>query len=131
MSETILVNPIRFGQNHVEITDEEKGIIYNCRKSLLFYKNEPWKKKKNSDSCFEVTMGSYNGAELCEFISTDLLLQLHTIINKNEFGLYRDNGRMIQEYINGQQIDQLRKKIIKIFKKIGFNDTHMLELVLY
>ena len=27
---------------------------------------------------------------------------------------------MIQEYINGQQIDQLRKKIIKIFKESGF-----------
>ena len=27
---------------------------------------------------------------------------------------------MIQEYINDQQIDQLRKKIIKIFKKIDF-----------
>ena len=27
---------------------------------------------------------------------------------------------MIQEYINGQQTDQLRKKIIKVFKKIGF-----------
>ena len=87
--------------------------------------------KKNSDCCFGVTMGSYNGAELCEFISIDLLSQLHTIINKNDFGLYRDDGLMIQEYINGQQIDQLRKKIIKIFKKIGFNDTHMVELVLY
>ena len=27
---------------------------------------------------------------------------------------------MIQEYINSQPIDQLRKKIIKIFKEIGF-----------
>ena len=27
---------------------------------------------------------------------------------------------MIQEYINGQQIDQLRKKFVKIFKEIGF-----------
>ena len=27
---------------------------------------------------------------------------------------------MIQEYINGQQIDQLRKIIIKIVKEIGF-----------
>ena len=27
---------------------------------------------------------------------------------------------MIQEYINGQQIDQLQKKTIKIFKEIGF-----------
>ena len=29
---------------------------------------------------------------------------------------------MIQEYINCQQIDQLRKKIIKIFKEIGFKN---------
>ena len=27
---------------------------------------------------------------------------------------------MIQEFVNGQQIDQLHKKIIKIFKEIGF-----------
>ena len=27
---------------------------------------------------------------------------------------------MIQKYINGQQIDKLRKKITKIFKEIGF-----------
>ena len=45
---------------------------------MLFYKNEPWKKKDG------------------------------------------DDGLMIQEYINGQQIDQLRKKIIKIFKETGF-----------
>ena len=31
-----------------------------------------------------------------------------------------DDGLMIQEYINDQQIDQLRKKIMKIFKKIDF-----------
>ena len=35
-------------------------------------------------------------------------------------GLYRDDGLMIQEYINGLQTDKLRKKIIKIFKEIGF-----------
>ena len=39
---------------------------------------------------------------------------------QNECGLYRDDDLMIQEYINGQQIDQLRKKIIKIFKEIVF-----------
>ena len=30
------------------------------------------------------------------------------------------DGLIIQEYINGQQTDQLHKKIIKIFKKTGF-----------
>ena len=103
----------------------KKGITYHCRKSLLFYKNELWKKKDN-DSCFDVTMGSYDRAEICEFIGTYLLSQLCTIINKNDSGLYRDDGLMIQKYINGQQIDQLRKKIIKIFKEIGFQiDTEI------
>ena len=65
-------------------------------------------------------MGSYNDAELCKFIGIYLLSQLCTIISKSNHGLYRVDSLMIQEYINGQQIDQLRKKIIKIFKKIGF-----------
>ena len=42
---------------------------------------------------------------------------------RNDCGLYGDDGLMIQEYINGQQIDQLRKKVIKIFKEIGFKLT--------
>ena len=65
-------------------------------------------------------MGSYDGTELCGFIGIYLLSQLCTIISKNNCGLYREDRLTIQEYINGQQIDQLRKKIIKIFKKIGF-----------
>ena len=119
ISETILQTAIRFAEEHVEITDEEKIITYDYQKSMLFYKNEPWK-KKDSDSCFDVTMGSYNRRKLCEFIGIYLLSQLCTIISKNDSGLYRDDGLMIQEYINSQPIDQLRKKIIKIFKEIGF-----------
>ena len=118
ISETILQTAIRFAEDHVEITDEEKRIIYHYRKSLLFDKNEPWK-KKDSDSCFDVTMGSYDGAELCEFIGIYLLSQLCTIISKNGCGLYRDDGLMIQEYINGQQIDQLRKKLKKYLRKLA------------
>ena len=36
-------------------------------KSFLFYGNEAWK-KKDADTTFDVTMGSYDGAELCELI---------------------------------------------------------------
>ena len=64
-------------------------------------------------------MGSYDGAETWEFTGI-YLLHLCTIISTNDCGLYRDDGVMIQEYINGQQIYQLRKNITKIFKEIGF-----------
>ena len=65
-------------------------------------------------------MGCFDGAELCEFIGMYLLSQLCTIISKNDCGLYRDDGLMIQEYINGHQIDKLRQEIMKTFKEIGF-----------
>ena len=65
-------------------------------------------------------MGTYDSGELCEFIGIYLLSALCTIISKNVCGLYRDDGLMMQEYKNCQQIDQLRQKIIKIFNEIGF-----------
>ena len=58
VSEIILPTAISFAEDHVEITDKEKK-IYHCRKYLFFCMNEPWK-KKNSDNCFDVTMGSYD-----------------------------------------------------------------------
>ena len=120
--ETILRTAIRFAEDHVESTNEEKRIIFHCRKSLLFYKNEAWK-KKDSGSCFDVKMGIFEGGELCEFIGIYLLSLLRTMISKNDCGLYRDDGLMIREYINGQQIDQLRKKIIKTLRKLALKLT--------
>ena len=38
-------------------------IVKYCRKSLLFYGNEAWK-AKDADTTFDVTMGSYDAAEL-------------------------------------------------------------------
>ena len=36
ISESILETAIHFAEDHVEIIDEEKRIVYHCRKSLLF-----------------------------------------------------------------------------------------------
>ena len=44
--------------------------------------------------------------------------QLCTTISTNDCDLYREDGLMIQEYINDQQLDQLHKKIINFFKEI-------------
>ena len=68
ISEIILQSAIRFAKGHVEITDEEKRIIFHCRKSLLFCKNEPWK-KKDSDSCFDVAVGSYDARNFASLLA--------------------------------------------------------------
>ena len=67
-----------------------------------------------------VTIGSSDGVELCKFIGTYLLTQSCTLISKNDLGFLRNDGLMKQEYINGQQIGNLRKKIVKIFKENSF-----------
>ena len=42
------------------------------------------------------------------------------LINKEDCGLYRDDGLLILRNVNGQQIDRMHKNIIKTFKDIGF-----------
>ena len=91
----------------------------HCRKSLLFSNNEAWKKKQ-TESCFDVTMGSFDGAEVCELVGIYILCFLAKLINKKDCGLYRDDGLLILRNVNGQQIDRMCKKIIKTFKDINF-----------
>ena len=72
-------------QKNVDISNENLRIIKHCRKSLLYNNFEPWK-KKDTDSCFDVTMGSYDGAEVCEVVGIYLLSLLANIIDKNNSG---------------------------------------------
>ena len=48
---------------------------------LLFHLEQAWKKKESS-SCFDVMMGSYDGAELCKLIEIFTQLDLKDIIKK-------------------------------------------------
>ena len=51
---------------------------------------ESWIKKQSND--FDVTMGSYDGAEVCELIDIFMLSLIGNIYNRNNIGLYRDDG---------------------------------------
>ena len=81
--------------------------------------NEAWK-NKSTDSCFDVTMGSYDGAEICELVGIFILKSLEDKIDKQDIGLYRDDGLMILRNANGQKTDRTRKYIIKVMKDLGF-----------
>ena len=80
-------------------------------------------KKKDTDSSFDVTMGSFDGAELCELIGIyiqSLLTDSIELITKENIGLYRDDGLILLCNINSQQTDRLQKRIIKKFQSTGF-----------
>ena len=83
-------------------------------------KHEKKKKKTKAERCFDVTMRSFDSAEVCELVGIFILCFLEKLINKKDCGLYRDDGLLILRNLNGQQIDRMCKIIIKIFKDISF-----------
>ena len=119
ITEEILEKAISFAKSLMDIDDHKIRTIKHCRKSLLFHNNVAWK-KKTTTSCFDVTMGSYDGAEVCELVGTFILSKLENIIGKKNTGLYRDDGLVVLRNMNARRIDKIRKIIIKMFKDIGF-----------
>ena len=73
ISKELLCKAIQFAEMHTEITPLEKEIIYEAKNSILFHDNKPWI-KKDGNGAFDVTMGSWDGAETCELIGTYLSL---------------------------------------------------------
>ena len=101
--ETILDNALSFAKQYVEISDKDLQVIKHCIKLLLYHENEAWK-KKNSHNCFDVMMGSYNGAEVCELAGSLILSTLASSIPKRNSSLNRDDGLILMrnESGNGQ-----------------------------
>ena len=64
ISEKLLTDSLNWAQDFVNISDNDKNVIFQSRKSFLYYKGQPWEKKTNTDC--DVTMGSYDGAEICD-----------------------------------------------------------------
>ena len=68
------------------INRKDIEVIFHCRRSLLFHNNEPWI-KNDSNGDFDVAMGSYGGAELCELARFSMLNEVSTKLDKNNIGL--------------------------------------------
>ena len=102
------------------IPDEDIRIIDHCRKYLLFNVNEPWKKRETA-RCFDVAIGSCDGAEIRELIGIYILTLLAKIVKKSDCEYYKDDSLLILHNINRQQIERTHKNINKAFNKVGFS----------
>ena len=78
ITEDLLRRALDFVSNYVTISAEDRRIIIHSKQSLLFNDETPWD-KRNSNTLFDVTMGSYDRAETCELIGCYLLSQLMQI----------------------------------------------------
>ena len=80
ITEKLLKNAIKFAEKSIQISQKDKEIIFHSRKSLLFSKNESWVKKGNR--LFDVTMGAFDGGEICELVSCFILSTIPDRYNK-------------------------------------------------
>ena len=72
---------------------------------------------------FDVTISSFDGAEVCELIGLFILNILSDKYGKNKVGLYRDDGLVLLRNTSGPQSERTRKDITCEFKKQGLDIT--------
>ena len=120
ISEDLLKKAMIYAKSIVDITEQEESIIWHSRKSLLFSDSSTWIKKDGS--LFDVTMGSFDGAEICELVGLYLLHLLSSTFSQDLIGLYRDDG-LAALNLSGPESDRARKDIIRIFKDCGLRVT--------
>ena len=113
ISEKLLDNALTFAKQFVTISKDSINIIHHCRKSLLFSRDSAW--IKNDGSLFDVTMGLYDGDEVCKLVGLFMLNLIALLVGKNNVGLYRDDGLAILENASGPESERIKKKIIKVF----------------
>ena len=120
----LLEKSLAFASQCCRISESDKNIILHACESFLFKDGAPWTKKSTQNN-FDVTMGSYDGAEVCELVGLFLLNKLTNnsrLFGISEVGLYRDDGLAVFQG-SGPQADSTRKKIESLFKEESLQIT--------
>ena len=100
---------------HVNITQRDIEVMFHSRKSILYDNGIPWVKKEGMG--FDVTMGIYDGAEICELIGIFMLSLLGTKYDSKNIGLYRDYGLSIFRNVSGPELEKIKKHTENIQRK--------------
>ena len=116
ISEDLFKKSINHARTFGDIRSDEEETILHSRKSLLFNNSDIWIKKEDNKG-FDITMGSFGGAKICELVGLHILHILSTTYGRNHNGIYRGDGLACFENIGDPKADQIRKDFIYIFRK--------------
>ena len=114
----ILYDALTFAAQFVDISEETKSTILQATNSFLCSDGKTWIKKQGGT--FDITMGGFHGAEICDLIGLFILSKLRDVIPN--IGLYRDDGLAVSSG-TCRQIENIKKKICKIFDNLGLAIT--------
>lgn len=118
-----LYNALSFARNYIKISDDDEYIIRHSCKTLLFDNdNQTWE-KTNNINLFDIPMGSFMGAEICDLIGLYILDQLTNVFPRGQYGIYRDDALSIVNTKSPSALERLSKTLHRVFKNIGFKIT--------
>ena len=116
----LFTDAISCAKTITNINDDQLSIIMQSRKTLLFNNNEQWVKKAGEEN-FDVPMGCYDDAKVCELVGIYILKKLKNITSKENIGLYRDDGLGIFQNIQKTEIEKKKKnKSLKCSKIVVY-----------
>ena len=99
IKEKLLKEALDFSNSYINIPENDKKIINHAKRSLLFNKQQSQTKKDSG--LFDVTMGAYDGAEVCKLERSFSLYALLLKYNKTNIGFYRDDGLAVFKNVSG------------------------------
>ena len=85
-------------------------------------KSKTWMKKDSG--LFDVAMGAFDGAEVCELAGNFLLHKLSEKYERKNLALYYNDGLAIFKNVSGPDFEKIKKHFCKLFK------DHDLELTI-
>ena len=121
ISKELLTKSKNYTKSITSIEEEVIKTVFHARKSLLFDKTSVW--VKTGKSGFDLTMGSYDRAEVCELVEIYLLNLLTNKFGKNNIDFYRDDSLSYFQNISGPDSETIKNKTCKIFKEGRLNIT--------
>ena len=75
--------------------------------------------KKEDPGLFDVAMGSYDGAEVCELVGIFTLSHFPERYDRNNIGLFRDDSLAVFRDVSGTAAEHINKDIIKSINDLG------------
>ena len=62
-------------------------------------------------------MGAYDGAEVCKLVGIFMLNKISETYDKNDIGVYRDDGLAVFKNISGPKSERIKKNFQSLFRK--------------
>ena len=117
ITEQLLNQALDFAAQYATISPQDREVILQVRKSMLFGQGKESMKK--GKGLFDVTMGCFDGVEVCQLVGTFVLATLSKKIPSRDIGLYRDYGLGALWNMPGPQANRIWNDVIRIFEERG------------